>query len=364
MSGAHGGRGRGGGRGPLALAGLGCHATPEAERATPDAGCLAPVDAPLALAQGERLLVFAPHPDDESLGAGGLVQAVLANGGSVRIVTFTAGDGYPEALAMERGDAVAMPADYLGFGERRLAELRSAALELGGPAVRVDALGFPDGALARVIEAADDAPVRSATTDVDRVPYAEALAPGTPYSAHALARLLARVLDETRPTLVALPDPHEQHPDHATTALASLRALAEWRQTQQATARTHSARTHSGRTHSARTKWDGDLDGDPSAPRDADDMQPRVVAYLVHWGPHPAGWQRARTDTETAALPLCLPASLPRDGRREVTLALRSEWIAGKRRAIAAHATQQGVMGRYLASFARANEAFLLFPPD
>lgn len=329
----------------VALAVLACHATPEIVRATPDAGCLTASDAPLELAQGERLLVFAPHPDDESLGTGGLVQAVLAHGGSVRIVTFTAGDGYPEALEMERGIADAEPADYLRFGERRLGELQAAVAELGAGGVRVDMLGFPDGALARVIDAANDAPVRSATTDVDRVPYAEALAPGTPYTAHALARLLERVLDETRPTLVALPDPHEQHPDHATTALASLRALATWRQSQGAAVQTRRP-------------------GDPLAPRDADEVRPRVVAYVVHWGPHPTGWQQARSEAETAALPLCLPALLPRDGRREVSLSLRPEWIARKRRAIAAHVTQQGVMGRYLASFARANEAFLLFPSD
>src|SRR5688572_16478209 len=52
---------------------------------------------PLQVGPHERLLVIAPHPDDETLGAGGLAQRVLAQGGIVRTVVVTAGDGYVEA---------------------------------------------------------------------------------------------------------------------------------------------------------------------------------------------------------------------------------------------------------------------------
>src|SRR5689334_9969241 len=41
--------------------------------------------------RSERLLVIAPHPDDETLGAGGLIQRVRANDGQVRVVLITAG---------------------------------------------------------------------------------------------------------------------------------------------------------------------------------------------------------------------------------------------------------------------------------
>src|ERR687886_586162 len=33
-----------------------------------------------------RLLVFSPHPDDETLGTGGLIQRVLSAGGTVKVV--------------------------------------------------------------------------------------------------------------------------------------------------------------------------------------------------------------------------------------------------------------------------------------
>ena len=42
-----------------------------------------------------RLLVVAPHPDDETLGAGGLMERVHESGGRVNVVYLTDGDGYP-----------------------------------------------------------------------------------------------------------------------------------------------------------------------------------------------------------------------------------------------------------------------------
>ena len=42
-----------------------------------------------------RLLVIAPHPDDETLGCGLLLQQVLAAGGEVRIILMTDGDNNP-----------------------------------------------------------------------------------------------------------------------------------------------------------------------------------------------------------------------------------------------------------------------------
>lgn len=45
------------------------------------------------------VLVFAPHPDDEVIGAGAVLQQALAERKTVRIVFATNGDGYPEAAS-------------------------------------------------------------------------------------------------------------------------------------------------------------------------------------------------------------------------------------------------------------------------
>ena len=46
----------------------------------------------LTIGQLERLLVLAPHPDDETLSAAGLILKVFENGGTVRTTVITACD--------------------------------------------------------------------------------------------------------------------------------------------------------------------------------------------------------------------------------------------------------------------------------
>lgn len=93
--------------------------------------------APLRLCDWPRLIVVAAHPDDEALGAGGLIAMARAAGIAVTIVTVTDGE--------------ASHPDSPSHGPSRLAELRvresrSAARELGAYApVR---LGLPDGGIA------------------------------------------------------------------------------------------------------------------------------------------------------------------------------------------------------------------------
>src|SRR5262249_62335138 len=58
------------------------------------------------------------------LGAGGLVQRVLARGGSVLIALVTAGDGYVEAVMHQTGSLRPRPSQFLAYGEHRIREAR------------------------------------------------------------------------------------------------------------------------------------------------------------------------------------------------------------------------------------------------
>lgn len=85
----------------------------------------------LSLDEIDALLVIAAHPDDETLGAGGLIAACAARGLPVRVVVVTDGagaSGHPDA----------------GLVARRSAELAAAVAELAPDAV-IDELGFADG---------------------------------------------------------------------------------------------------------------------------------------------------------------------------------------------------------------------------
>lgn len=52
-----------------------------------------PLPKPLALLRDGRVLVFAPHPDDETLGCGGTLARLRQNGCAVKVVVVTDGAG-------------------------------------------------------------------------------------------------------------------------------------------------------------------------------------------------------------------------------------------------------------------------------
>jgi LmbE family N-acetylglucosaminyl deacetylase len=95
------------------------------------------------------VLIFAPHPDDEVIGCGGVIQQALAAGRTVRVVFSTNGDGYPRAAARLLGKTVAdlSSEDMQRLGRERSAEAIAAAKVLGISALHLVFLGFRDSAL-------------------------------------------------------------------------------------------------------------------------------------------------------------------------------------------------------------------------
>lgn len=85
--------------------------------------------------RGERLLVLAPHPDDEAIGCGGLVALHLRERRAVRIVIATdgaeAGDAATREEESRRGIAVlgdGAEIEFLRFGDRKLDDSVAVAL--------------------------------------------------------------------------------------------------------------------------------------------------------------------------------------------------------------------------------------------
>lgn len=80
-------------------------------------------------------LILAPHPDDESLGCGGLIASACARGRPPVVVVVTDGTG------SHPGSPSHGPARLRALRE---AETREAARRLGLPSARVHFLGLPD----------------------------------------------------------------------------------------------------------------------------------------------------------------------------------------------------------------------------
>src|SRR5262245_24041444 len=243
---------------------------------------------PLRVGERERLLVIAPHPDDETIGAAGLIQRVIERGGTVQVVLVTAGDAYVEAVTHEIHKLKPSSADFIAFGERRIQESQIAMGKLNQHRIRLQVLGFPDGGLDVLLRTNwfRDNPCRSATTDAIAPPYdREVLNADIPYDGEDLRRQLGGVIEEARPTLVALPDPLDRHPDHHATGVFGLLALDDWL-------------SHRG----------------SSSPEQVGAaLKPRILAYLVHWPNWPP-------DSEKTSQLLAMPANFPAHGLGPVSL--------------------------------------------
>jgi LmbE family N-acetylglucosaminyl deacetylase len=82
----------------------------------------APSPVVLRLNPNERAIVIAPHPDDEVLACGGLIQRALVVGASVWVVYVTSGDGSWPAAWRITGRIFTGPSDYLRPGRARWEE--------------------------------------------------------------------------------------------------------------------------------------------------------------------------------------------------------------------------------------------------
>ncbi|GAB2548579.1 PIG-L deacetylase family protein [Rhodanobacter koreensis] len=145
-----------------------------------------------------RLLVVAPHPDDETIATGLLIQQVRAAGGEVRILLLTGGDNNPWPQRwLERRVRIG-DVDRRRWGQRRHAEMQQALQRLGLPASALESMGWPDMGLTGCLLQSD----------------------GTAVS------LLTAAISRFRPSLIALPSIHDRHPDHGAAHVLVRLALA------------------------------------------------------------------------------------------------------------------------------------------
>ncbi len=179
-------------------------------------GAADPIPPLRPLVAGDSILVVSPHPDDESLCCGGLINTARRLGANVSIVWVTNGDGFKwDAMVVER-KLRPRPGAYLELARQRESEARAAAALLGVPADSFFFLGYPDRGVLRLLfdYYHPNTPWRSRFTGANAVVYEDAVDPGARYDGEDLVRDFSSVLDRVKPTLVLAPSPQDTHPDH------------------------------------------------------------------------------------------------------------------------------------------------------
>jgi LmbE family N-acetylglucosaminyl deacetylase len=178
-----------------------------------------------AAGRQERVLIVAPHVDDEAIGAGGYALDALANGAEVYVVYLTAGDCSRVAARLVNKRLAPTPASYLAVGRARIAEAKQAMSLMGIPPAHYFILGYPDQGLQSIVRNRT-AIVRSRGTARTDVPYDDAVSPGAHYSFESVMSDLEHVIESVDPTIVIAPVAFDRHPDHRAAAELTDLALA------------------------------------------------------------------------------------------------------------------------------------------
>ena len=269
-----------------------------------------------------RILVFAPHCDDETLGVGGLMADARKSGASVKVVLLTNGDGFPLATSKQYLKLRPSAETYVDFAYHRQGETRAALDQLGLKKDQVLFLGYPDAGLGAMWSRNWDETdlYHSPYTKHSRSPYTNSFRPKAPFCGDAVWRDVMAILEREKPTHIYIPHPGDDHPDHWATHCFLASALEEL-----------------ACGPEAQTGWLN---------------KAQVFTFLVHRGdwPVPQGLHPAAR--------LVPPASLYQLDTQWQSFGLSADAVERKRQAIAAYASQTAVMNRFLTSFVRRDEMF------
>jgi LmbE family N-acetylglucosaminyl deacetylase len=269
----------------------------------------------LSVPTGARVMIFVPHPDDESIAASGLIQRVLEKEGKVRVVFMTNGDGYVYAIRLRVKNARISAKDFIEYGKKRQEEAIQAICQLGLQPEDAVFLGFPDDGIDDLWESywSNLKPFISPHTLFDR-PHRKGMNRWEKYSGVSLRDEVELAIKEFSPDWVVLPDPRDYHPDHATAGVFVLDAL--------------------------RAIYSSE-----------DTLPDKVLTYLVHYKDYPyaAEWSKEISITGVGGYSKVSGKTLA--STKWMSLPLSAEEVEGKRRALSAHNSQLQMLQVFFRNF-------------
>lgn len=271
----------------------------------------------LTLTENDRILVMAPHPDDEVIACAGVIQNAAAKKIPVHIVFYTYGDNNEWSFMLYRGHPVLSSKAVQAMGLIRHEEAVSADNVLGIPKENLTFLGYPDfGTLYIWYSHWRNRPAfKSMLTNVRQVPYQNALRPGAPYKGEEILKDITSVIQNFKPTKIFVSHPADHNCDHISLYLFTQVVL-----------------------------WNIE-----------NELKPETFPYLVHY----ARWPMPRGSHPDEPL---LPPKLLNGQLSWGTINLNPAQIEQKTDALKKHFTQYKSSAKYLLSFVRENELFGNFP--
>lgn len=168
------------------------------------------------ITQSDRVLILAPHPDDEAIGAGGLIQKALSVGAKIKVACYTNGDSnelsfilYEKRLTFKKGE-------FLHMGEVRRQETINAMKSLGLSKNNIIFLGYPDFGTMEILTKywGKTKPFKAMFTRVSKVSYPEAFSINAPYTGESILKDLKKIILDFKPTKIFVSHPADTNRDH------------------------------------------------------------------------------------------------------------------------------------------------------
>jgi len=263
----------------------------------------------------ERILVLAPHPDDETIGCAGIIQQAMKAGAQVRVVYLTNGDHNEFAFIVYKKRIPFRKSEFLYLGEVRRKEAIKAMQLLGLPPGQLIFLGYPDFGTFSIFAKhwGQALPFKNLLTRVTAVPYKENFSFGAPYKGESILADLEKIIARYRPDKIFVSHPADVNADHKALYLFLEVTLS---------------------------------DLEKGMPR------PQVYSYLIHR----VGWPLPRR--YHPELPLLPPEQFSDSAISWFKSELSTQELDNKYQAILCYKSQTESSAFYLMSFARKNELF------
>lgn len=269
--------------------------------------------------KGERILILAPHPDDEAIGCAGVIQEALSAGARVKIAYLTNGEHNQFAFIVYKKRIVFKQKEFIILGQLRRQEAIKAMKLLGVGEEDLIFLGYPDFGTFSIFARYwnTEKPFRSIMTRIPKVPYKDSPSFESFYVGESIVADLKRVILDYHPHKIFVSHPADVNVDHKSFYLFLQVVLA-------------------------------DLKGKI--------RQPVVYPYLVHH----SGWPLPRH--YHPELTLVPPKGLSDSQIEWIEFNLNPEQLEKKRQAILCYKSQTESSAFYLLAFARKNELFGDYP--
>lgn len=265
------------------------------------------------LNKNDRVLILAPHPDDEILACAGVIQKAVELKIPIKVVFLTYGDNNEWSFLIYRKRPVITGRGIRKMGRVRREEAINACSELGLSSDALIFLGYPDFRTLHIWISGWGAlsPIRGMLSRAIKVPYDSAYRYGAEYKGEEILSDLKDILGDFKPTKIFVSHPSDQNPDHQSFYLFTKVALMELES----------------------------------------EISPDVYSYLVHYPNFP----KPRNIFKN--YPLSPPDELLQIAEWKM-LSLNENEIEKKEIALKKHRSQYGSNRRFLVSFIRTNELF------